>query len=284
MNLTGIHINWTAPYFARGKSGYGVEDYELLTTVLSALEWKRKYGKILLYTDEAGEAYYRSIGLLPLWDEVRRLNVPEGVSPISYWAAGKLYALGDVKGDVCMIDTDFILWEALPFDAPVTVAHFEPVGTEIYPGDLRYYDVDFEEFYGMDAAAPACNTALCCFRDEELKRVYLAAAYRFMERSKPGTNTLQYMVCAEQRLLGMIARERGIVPAVLLDERTVHSQRICSHTWGFKNTMRIDPGKRREFCIRLAKRIGRDHPEWREILMGIEGLHPYFFALSGALL
>lgn len=279
--LTGIHINWTKPAFAAGKSEYRIESHELLTTVLSALEWKKHYGRMILYTDPVGKAYYESIGYLPLWDEVRELHVPASVSAASYWAAGKLYALADVREDVCMIDTDFILWENLKLNAPVTVAHLEPVGNAIYPKELSYYRTDLREFYGFDAKALACNTAFCCFRDRTLKEKYLDAAFAFMENSDPKGNTLQYMVCAEQRMLGMILKRERIAPAVLLHEGNLHTQRICTHTWGYKNTMRADGEKARNYCVRLARRIGKDFPQWEEKLLGVETLYPYFCAVHG---
>ena len=282
MMLTGIHINWTKPSVVRGAKQYVMEEHELLTTVLSALMWKKHYGSMVLYTDEIGRAYYERIGYLPLWDEVRPLIVPESVSAVSYWAAGKLYALNDVKGEVCMIDTDFILWEKLPLDASLTVAHYEPVGNHIYPPELSYYQTDFAEFYELDRTAPACNTAFCCFRDEAFRRMYLDAAFAFMEGSAPGNNTLQYMVCAEQRLLGMLARREGIAPAVLLDEQNLTTQRICTHTWGFKSTMRMDESKRRSYCVRLSRRIAAESPEWADRCRQVEVLYPYFHAAEPA--
>ncbi len=148
----------------------------------------------------------------------------------------------------------------------MTAAHFEPVKTDIYPADLGYYDTDFAAFYALDATAPACNTAFCCFTDNALLKAYLHTACNFMEHSHPGNNTLQYMVCAEQRILGMIAKAQGIVPAVLLDERSISTQRICTHTWGYKQTMRQNPDKAREYCARLERRLAKESPKWAQHL------------------
>lgn len=84
--MNGVHINWTKPSFVRGAKAYEAEAHELLTTVLSALNWKKLYGPVYLYADRAGLEYYERVGYLPLWDGVKELAVPESVSAVSYWA------------------------------------------------------------------------------------------------------------------------------------------------------------------------------------------------------
>ena len=40
--LRAFHSNWTRPFFVRNPGGvYEVEPFELLTTALSALAWRR---------------------------------------------------------------------------------------------------------------------------------------------------------------------------------------------------------------------------------------------------
>ena len=67
--MTAFHSNWTKPFFARnGEAPYFIEDYDLLTTILSALEWRRHNGGIKMITDDTGAAYYEKLALTRLWD------------------------------------------------------------------------------------------------------------------------------------------------------------------------------------------------------------------------
>ena len=278
MEMRGIHINWTKPLTVR-KKAVNVEDFELMTTVLSALQFRKLYGRIELYTDQNGYRFYESIGFLPLWDAVHPLEVPDTVDANAFWAAGKLYALRQVKAPVCMIDTDFILWQKITPTAPFMAAHTEAVGNTVYPSDLKTYDTAYEPFYAMPADAPAYNTACLFFTDEGFKNTYLDAACAFMEQTDAHGDTLVPMVCAEQRILGMTAKLYGITPQCILPNGPERKQEICSHTWGFKQKMREDAAKRAAFCLRLAMRIAKESPEWAIRCADVEILQQYFHPL-----
>lgn len=109
--------NWTRPYAVRcpGRP-YQMTDFDLLTTVLSALVWRRENGSIRMITDDTGAQYYRSLGLTDLWDGgiFTYLNdIPSAIDPCTFWAAGKLYALAATPAPCVMLDTDFIVWHSL---------------------------------------------------------------------------------------------------------------------------------------------------------------------------
>ncbi len=90
--------------------------FELLTTALSALAWRRENGPIRMICDTRAQRYYDALGLTFLWDGgVHPLldAVPEDVNPMAFWAAGKLYALSAMPSPCVMIDTDFICWKPL---------------------------------------------------------------------------------------------------------------------------------------------------------------------------
>ena len=45
--MQAFHSNWTIPFFIRNPHiEYRIEPFELLTTALSALEWRRENGSI----------------------------------------------------------------------------------------------------------------------------------------------------------------------------------------------------------------------------------------------
>lgn len=52
--MDAIHINWTKPFRNRFNAPYEVEDFEILTTILSALKWREKNGNIKMVTDSVG--------------------------------------------------------------------------------------------------------------------------------------------------------------------------------------------------------------------------------------
>ena len=56
--MKAFHSNWTAPYLINS-SLYEMKDYEILTTILSALKWREKNGSIKMITDRVGESYYK---------------------------------------------------------------------------------------------------------------------------------------------------------------------------------------------------------------------------------
>ena len=67
--LHAFHSNWTRPFFARNPDGeYAVEPFELLTSALSALAWRRENGPIRMICDTQAQRYYDALGLSFLWD------------------------------------------------------------------------------------------------------------------------------------------------------------------------------------------------------------------------
>ena len=115
MMIEAFHSNWTKPFFTiNPHMDYYVEDFEILTTILSALKWREKNGSIKMITDEIGANYYKSMGLENIWDlgiEISLDNIDYDIDSSVFWAAGKLYALKEQKSPCVMIDTDFIVWE-----------------------------------------------------------------------------------------------------------------------------------------------------------------------------
>ncbi|MBO4913979.1 MAG: hypothetical protein J5449_02130, partial [Oscillospiraceae bacterium] len=88
-----------------------MRDFELLTLMLSALEWRRHCGAISMITDSRGRDYFERAGLGSLWSEpidVSLDRMDESVDPTLFWAAGKLEALRLTPAPCVMLDTDMI--------------------------------------------------------------------------------------------------------------------------------------------------------------------------------
>ena len=143
--MQAFHSNWTRPFFIRNPHmEYRIEPFELLTTALSALEWRRENGSIRMICDTPSKRYYESLGLCFLWDDgVYPLldTMPEDINATAFWAAGKLYALSAVPSPCVMLDTDFICWKSISnlLDGPDTAAiHREDIMPSIYPDQTAF--------------------------------------------------------------------------------------------------------------------------------------------------
>lgn len=267
--MNGIHINWTAPFKLKHTGEYFIEDFELLTTILSALKWKEKNGKIKLCADETAMKYYDKMGILGLYNETENVEVDNDIDPQMFWAAGKLFALKDQKAPVAMIDTDFIVWDEILFDklGECTVIHFEELYPDVYPGRSGFSMRKDYEWPDLNWELPACNTAFTVIKSQQFIDYYTDTAIKFMKYSENTGDPLKYMVFAEQRLINMCAEKLGIEVRAFshLARLFEHGEKCFTHIWGMKQQMRDMPWLRRDFCLRCAARIRREYPEYAHI-------------------
>lgn len=252
----------------RGK----LADFEILTLILSALEWRRHNGEIFLYTDTAGKKFFEAAGLLKLWDGVDT-SLDEwswlGIDENIFWAGAKLYALSKQPLPCVMIDLDFIVWQPLTFDSKLAVIHRESRDLPCYP-DANYFRLkDFTLPAELNWTLDPCNAALVYFGDENFVRRYVEFAFDFMRAAEPlpnqsGWDLLPYMVFVEQRWLAMCAELCGVEVESLSDlaELFGGKQKTFTHVWGYKKFFREDRAAADKFCYDCAKRIAHDFPEF----------------------
>lgn len=276
--------NWTRPYAVRCPDRpYQMTDFDLLTTVLSALVWRRENGSIRMITDDTGAQYYRSLGLTDLWDGgiFTYLNdIPSTIDPCIFWAAGKLYALAATPAPCVMLDTDFIVWHSLSehWHRPLAVIHREALNPAIYPAPSAFVLAPSYHFpTNWNWHEPACNTALTYFGNDTLRKTYVGQAMDFMQAAR-GRDGLIYMVFAEQRLLAMCAQACGVPIHAFSTEQDLFqgNQRDFTHIWGFKQAMQEQPVLHELFCQKCAARIRKDFPIYANICQTIPQLQPYF--------
>ena len=276
--------NWTRPYAVRCPDRpYQMTDFDLLTTVLSALVWRRENGSIRMITDHTGAQYYRSLGLTDLWDGgiFTYLNdIPSTIDPCTFWAAGKLYALAATPAPCVMLDTDFIVWHSLSehWHRPLAVIHREALNPAIYPAPSAFVLAPSYHFpTNWNWHEPACNTALTYFGNDTLRKTYVGQAMDFMQAAR-GRDGLIYMVFAEQRLLAMCAQACGVPIHAFSTEQDLFqgNQRDFTHIWGFKQAMQEQPVLHELFCQKCAARIRKDFPIYANICQTIPQLQPYF--------
>lgn len=276
--------NWTRPYAVRCPNRpYQMTDFDLLTTVLSALVWRRENGSIRMITDDTGAQYYRSLGLTDLWDGgiFTYLNdIPSTIDPCTFWAAGKLYALAATPAPCVMLDTDFIVWHSLSehWHRPLAVIHREALNPAIYPAPSAFVLAPSYHFpTNWNWHEPACNTALTYFGNDTLRKTYVGQAIDFMQAAR-GRDGLIYMVFAEQRLLAMCAQACGVPIHAFSTEQDLFqgNQHDFTHIWGFKQAMQEQPVLHELFCQKCAARIRKDFPIYANICQTIPQLQPYF--------
>jgi hypothetical protein len=281
--MVAFHSLWTKPFFARNSLPFYLEDWHILTTILSALEWRRHNGGIKMITDNAGAEYYRMLGIDHIWnlgvETLLESTVDAAVNPLPFWAAGKIYALRFMNAPCVMIDTDFIIWEPLcdmVENIRLSVIHREKISAAIYPPQTFFImnsGYTFPEPW--DWSVEPCNTAFLCITDDALKSYYTEQSINFMKNLKQARGITAEMVFAEQRLLAMCAKEKGIEINSLLDINSLENQRLFTHVWGLKDVLKQYPEIRKEFCVNCLRRILSDFPEEKHILRKIPAIQRY---------
>lgn len=284
--IEAFHSNWTAPFFEfNSHNEYYIEDFEILTTIISALKWREKNGAIRMITDEVGAEYYKNLGIDSIWDlgiDLSLNNIKDDIDRSLFWAAGKIYALKTQKEPCVMIDTDFIVWESIEEilkNQKICTIHKEKITNEVYP-DKYFFEMKDGYIFDKDwdwSVLPS-NTAFTYIADEKFKEYYTKCAIDFMENLIGGKDRIVNMVFAEQRLLSMCANKMDIpIKEIMsLEDLFGNKQKIFTHTWGYKDSMKRNYIKRKDFCIRCIKRIINDYPEYEGILANIKELQPYY--------
>lgn len=285
--MKAIHVVSTRPttnyYVSRDeRTPYRQEDFEVLTTVLSALEWRRHNGMIRLYTDPVGLEFYDRLGLLDIWDGGVDADHLEPVSRTIncgvFWSFGKIAALRREQAPCCVLDTDLIVWDSIGdlVTSEVMSLHEEPLTFPTYVGRDGLVAPPGFDWSGLDWSVTPCSAALLVFTGEAFKNAYADRALSFMTGSpipsEPGDGLPAHPIFAEQRLLPMLAKARGVrIGSFLRDYRGIELQcgrknTTFTHLWNAKTLLHGKPVRRRELCARYAGRIRRDHPEVAAVL------------------
>jgi hypothetical protein len=285
--IDGFHSNWTAPFFEVNKNeDYYIEDFEILTTMLSALKWRENNGRIKMITDKRGAEYYKKIGIESIWDlgidDTLDYYIDKDVDPNIFWAAGKIYALKGEKVPCVMIDTDFIVWKNLKeklLNMDICAIHKENISNEVYP-DKSYFNMkksyEFDEDW--DWSVLPSNTALTYISSDEFKNYYVTSSIEFMRGVASSNDRLINMVFAEQRLFSICAEKmnKKSYEFMNLEGLTNGKQNYFTHIWGYKEVMRKDFKKRVQFCVKCIRRIIKDFPEYEGIIANVESLNQYY--------
>ncbi len=275
--MNAFHIFSSAPFFAKHKDKpLSIDKTEAYCAVLSALEWKKHNGGIVMITDSQGKRLFDEMGISSVWDKVEPSlsDNADGIDPVMFWAAAKLLALRDFPAPCVMLDTDFIVWEHLELGDRMVAAHEEDTQPDIYP-DISAFRLERYTFPdGIDLTVRPLNTAFLYMPDEDFKLYYTSQAVAFMKSAEHTDDCLTYMVFAEQRLLPMLAKKCGVGYTTLLNKDMLFfPQNSFTHLWGAKQAMRDNPSEAKKFCEKCRRRIASDFPQQLYISDNIENYY-----------
>jgi len=276
--LKAIHVNWTKPAAVDKGAGwqYGMEEYDILSTILSALLWRKLNGPIKLYTDTFGLAYYERMGMTDLWnggiDTEVLDNIPSDIPADIFWAGGKIYAIQKEDGPFVMMDTDLMVWQSLtPLIKDYQTLAFHPESMESYesgylPLEMLKTPPRYTPDSSWDWTQNPVNTALTYYAGDwgtkSFKKYYTDSAIKFMRgNTQRPKEMVSQMIFAEQRLYAMCAKKQfGKVPTFLAFPE--EEDRPFSHIWGNKAYARDNAEAGRMLCGEMTRIILTLFPQY----------------------
>ncbi len=272
--LLALHVNWTKPSAVRHPSAqYRIDDFDILSTILSALLWRRLNGPIKLYTDTTGYSYYDSLGLLPLWDAGIDTGVldhiPDDIPADIFWAGAKLFAIKDQSGPFVMMDTDLMVWDNI--QSRISGHDLMAYHTEsLFYQSSCYIDYkylkkrpDYKPNSKWDWNQDPYNTALTYYHNDAFVRYYTDKAIDFMRgNTERPLEMVSQMVFAEQRIFAMCAKFKNIPVDTFLSS-PFENNPAFTHIWGGKDEARNNPTASNRLCATLARAIVGHFADYR---------------------
>ncbi|MGN0394774.1 MAG: DUF6734 family protein, partial [Coprococcus sp.] len=277
MGIKGFHTIWSKPYMTNNNTNeYFLQDYEILTMMMSALMWRKQNGSICLYGDKIALDYIDKTGISHIWDDgMKEINVSDKVPAKVFWAAGKLYAMKQMVMPAVMIDLDLIIWRDVRRyieNADICAIHREGIFPDVYP-DKEFFNMDQDYRFDPEwnwKAFPV-NTCMLYIADDEFKRYYVESAVDFMEHCREKEENLCHMVFAEQRMLAMCAEKQGrIISSFFPAAMDIERQDIFTHLWGYKNILKFNYEERVRFNNKMCNRIIEEFPEEEPVLAKLD--------------
>lgn len=258
-----------------------MQDYELITLLLSVAAFEKYNGKTKLYADEKALEYIHRRSLEGIFSRgVEEMTVPKEIDPAVFWAGGKLVALRMEELPSVMIDTDLIIWEDLTerlADQQIAVIHREELRPQIYPAPESFVMQAGYQFPAeWDFSVCPANTAMLYLKNAAFRDDYVEEAFRFMRSIQPTTDTLCPMVFAEQRILPTCAAAKGIEVYSFYEHlEQLREQHLFTHIWGHKNVLKFNMDERRSFVQRCLRRLQKEFPQMYERAIATKEFEDY---------
>lgn len=258
-----LYVDWFMPRKYRGNNSLFKKPWEIAMIVRSTNFSKTVNGMSpVLYCDPEVYEYYQNTGLSACFDEIHpTLPLYPPFNPAIFWAAGKFYAMRDMKENFLMIDLDAEIRFQLDLsDVDLFCSHIE----DIYSEDLNFYPrpeyLDVNNFisgqYSIDWGTKAYNTSILYFKDLEIAHEYSNKALEFIGNIPDINPEFEkgYILLVEQRFLYEFAKVKNLTVETLISglykpgdtEKKIPSvfqnsnveeidKKGFLHVWGFKN-------------------------------------------------
>jgi hypothetical protein len=246
--LTGVHI-----YEKRGEDDW--TRLGLVVQLLSILSWKSRYGKIELYTNEAHLEDLRAHGIDKLYDKIDTTTLASvEVDRKRWWAFGKIQIAAQLEPPFVILDTDLWITDFIqfnPYDA-YQAYHYEVI-FEQHPGNSYIVDprplLPEEWRDRWDLQVAPTNTAILFINNKDFAQDWYAASLRIASTTplvdiQEDLSGSSYMTFIEQRLLPMMAMEKGLPYSTLVSPRYLaHSSLTDGNEWQPKHSDWTDDTK-----------------------------------------
>jgi len=255
-----------------------IKTWQILLQLYSISTYKKFWGKINLFANKETIDFYEKINILSHYNKVEEFDMDllQGINTRAYFAVSKILAQLQVDDEECIfLDTDLVILNSPLFadwvnKGRVSVFHYETLDT--YPECF-----DFVNYDGPVNDAFPVNGALIFWKDKALRRQYASEALKFI-RANPSTGKyLTYndlMITAEQRILGMFLKDKGIEPQRLIKEvydtssdpgtikwidvdgkNYYEIDHAFYHLWNFKDQLNEDPVLSAEVSMQLIQHL-----------------------------
>jgi len=246
---------------------------------LSALSWKRLYGRIYLYTNEEWLKEIEALGFDTVYDKIdtKALStIPKEVNQKVYWAYGKLHISSLIDEDeFVLIDNDLWINEELNFDSTMSFMGYHYENFNQKDPSTPYVDFDNlipSKYVGRwNKKLMATNCALLWINNKELKNQWLSIAKDIatnpdqVEIEDP--SNVRKMIFIEQRLLPMISEEMNLPYSVFMTTPVYQAASLESfdgNVWDPKPENWTNEITERFLSIRHiwgGKKLWNDYPE-----------------------
>ena len=292
MKINAVHSFTVSPFFTKPHNKFTMNDFEVMTMIMSALAWRRYNGSIKLYTDSYFAEWIYENNLEFLWDNGIDLhlfeNAKKNINKEIFWAATKLDVIENMKVQEAHIDIDFIMWKSINeqvAEGDVVGSHFEDTGGEFTCYINKEKMMPPENYIfptKLDWSFPAINTSFIYFNSKDAKDLFCKECVRYMENNNnkvyddSGKDDVQ-MVFAEQRLTSMFLKFKNF------DIRTITNYAECknettgfTHLGGLKGALKRDHIAEESYTIACVSKIKQDFSDFLEQISKVKCLKKYF--------
>ena len=312
MDINAFHV-----FYSPKKEERNFKDYFVLTTILSALQWRKLHsGNLTFYTDRFTLDYFKKYHFNDIWHNCDDTTLDNEIDPNhfdvnTFYAAGKFTAFIHEKCPVAMIDIDLIIWHNLYSLLKRNVSvftHYENASprTIWYEKKERLHKAKNYEFHkNWDFSIKAVNTSFVYFSDEKLKDYYVNCAFEYMynnfidkQRNNIGNPEILFV---EQRLLPMCYKDFNVTNSTtpllnitwnppqgrFVNERhnnwkyyKVDNNSIATHLWIAKSDIENNKLYRNYLCCRLIEKIIEIDDRYYDLFANNPSIYPYIKLLE----